>query len=111
MSKLLKEQGCEYIIALTHMLLHNDRILAEQCQDEINLILGGHDHISVLETIGNVTLIKSGSDFQEFSDLKIDIKSQKVERQRVLITKEYEPDPKIMEHIATYAERMGSQMN
>ena len=31
MSQLLKSQGCDYIIALTHMRVHNDRILAEKC--------------------------------------------------------------------------------
>lgn len=28
MSKSLKDQGCDYIIALTHMRIPNDRILA-----------------------------------------------------------------------------------
>jgi len=29
MSKLLRDQGCHYIIALTHMRLPNDIVLAE----------------------------------------------------------------------------------
>ena len=31
MIELLKKQGAEYIIALTHMRSHNDRILAQEC--------------------------------------------------------------------------------
>ena len=73
MSKLLKEQGCDYIIALTHMRLPNDRILAEKCQGEVDLILGGHDHSSVFEKIGSVSIVKSGTDFEEFSDIKVDL--------------------------------------
>ena len=73
MSKLLKEQGCDYIIALTHMRLPNDRILAENCQGEVDLILGGHDHASVFEKIGSVSIVKSGSDFEEFSEVKVDL--------------------------------------
>ena len=55
------------------MRLPNDIILAKASQNDINLILGGHDHISTIEKIGKVTIIKSGSDFQEFSDIEIDL--------------------------------------
>ena len=100
MSKLLKEQGCDYIIALTHMRLPNDRILAEKCQGEVDLILGGHDHASVFEKIGLVCIVKSGSDFKEFSEIKVDLKTREVDRQRVLITEAYQKDPEIERHIS-----------
>ena len=93
MSKILKEEGCDYIIALTHMRLPNDRVLAEKCQGEIDLILGGHDHSSVFEQIGSVSLVKSGTDFEEFSDIKVDLQTRQVDRKRVLITEAYQPDP------------------
>lgn len=41
--KELKEKGCNFIIALTHMRLPNDQILADSVP-QIDLILGGHDH-------------------------------------------------------------------
>jgi len=37
-------QGCELIIALTHMRFPNDERLAENV-DGIDIILGGHDHV------------------------------------------------------------------
>lgn len=37
-------KGCDYVIALTHMRTPNDIRLAENV-DEIDLILGGHDHV------------------------------------------------------------------
>lgn len=36
-------QKCDYVIALTHMRLPNDMILAEE-SSQVDLILGGHDH-------------------------------------------------------------------
>ena len=36
-------QGCDFIVALTHMRVPNDIKLAENVP-EIDLILGGHDH-------------------------------------------------------------------
>lgn len=68
------------------MRLPNDRILAEKCQGEIDLILGGHDHSSVFETIGKVSIVISGTDFEEFSEIRVDLKTRLVERKRVLIT-------------------------
>lgn len=38
-------QGCKIVIALTHMRTPNDIRLAKEV-DEIDLILGGHDHVS-----------------------------------------------------------------
>ena len=41
--KLREEQGCTYIIALTHMRLKHDKIFAREIPG-IDLVLGGHDH-------------------------------------------------------------------
>ena len=64
--------NCSLIIALTHMRCPEDRILAERVP-EIDFILGGHDHSYVTEvdrTTGSI-LIKSGTDFEEFSDFDV----------------------------------------
>ena len=55
------------------------------------MILGGHDHSSLMEQYGRVTLIKSGSDFEEFSDVIIH-ESGNVERKRIVITDKFPPD-------------------
>ena len=47
---ILHLQGCDYIIALTHMRTPNDIRLAENV-DEIDLILGGHDHVYELNKV------------------------------------------------------------
>ena len=49
LSKKLRGEGCQYIIALTHMDTKNDRKLAQSGKGYIDLILGGHDHISLFE--------------------------------------------------------------
>ena len=38
--KALRASGCELIVALTHLSLHQDKQLAESC-DGIHVILGG----------------------------------------------------------------------
>ena len=74
-----EDHKCDLIIALTHMRLPNDEILAEEVP-EIDLILGGHDHMTISEMNKNtgVFTVKSGTDFEEFSDMLLyfDVKSK-----------------------------------
>jgi hypothetical protein len=61
--------------------------------------LGGHDHCSAFEEIGNVTLIKSGTDFEEFSDIAVNIASKKVTSEKVVITDKFQPDSKMTKFV------------
>lgn len=63
-------QGCELIIALTHMRLPNDKRLAENVPG-IDIILGGHDHHYEICNIDGIHVLKSGSDFRDFSQLTV----------------------------------------
>ncbi|XP_027201811.2 mannosylglucosyl-3-phosphoglycerate phosphatase [Dermatophagoides pteronyssinus] len=65
---LKEEGGVDIVIALTHMRTYNDIRLAEQV-DEIDLFLGGHDHVYEIRKINQKLVIKSGSDFRQFSKI------------------------------------------
>lgn len=55
---------------------------------EIDLILGGHDHIVQVENMLNSIIIKSGSNFMDFHVIYLDIlKSKKPEADEILIEK------------------------
>ena len=80
MNTLLREVfQCDFVIALTHMRLPNDKILAASVK-EIDLILGGHDHCYEVacDKDTGVFIVKSGTDFDDFSDMDLlfDVKSQ-----------------------------------
>jgi len=64
--RLKEEHKCDLVIALTHMRNPNDFYLAENCPD-LDIILGGHDHIRLVEKVNGIYVIKSGTDFREFS--------------------------------------------
>lgn len=48
------------LVALTHIGLRQDQALAEACP-ELDLILGGHSHDLVTETVGRVFIAQAGS--------------------------------------------------
>ncbi|KAL8446144.1 hypothetical protein Emag_004830 [Eimeria magna] len=71
MCRFLRAKECELIIALTHMRAPNDQRLAELAPD-IDLILGGHDHDYYgLQVIGGTPVVKSGTDFFDFTAIAI----------------------------------------
>ncbi|KFG31536.1 5'-nucleotidase, C-terminal domain-containing protein [Toxoplasma gondii p89] len=70
MVALFRRRGCDLVIALTHMRWNNDEKLAREV-DGIDLILGGHDHSYVTKLVNGTAVIKSGSDFREFSAITL----------------------------------------
>ncbi|XP_068147223.1 mannosylglucosyl-3-phosphoglycerate phosphatase isoform X1 [Drosophila tropicalis] len=66
LARELRNEGCDLIIALTHMRTPNDINLAEKCNG-IDIILGGHDHVREVTEINGKMIVKSGTDFQQFS--------------------------------------------
>ncbi|PFH34786.1 5'-nucleotidase, C-terminal domain-containing protein [Besnoitia besnoiti] len=75
MAALFRRRGCDLVIALTHMRWNNDERLAREVSD-IDLILGGHDHGYLTKIVSGKAVIKSGSDFREFSSLTLTPKLQ-----------------------------------
>ena len=55
---------------MTHMRVPNDQLVARETRN-IDLFLGGHDHIYHLEQVGNNLIVKSGSDFKSFNVVTI----------------------------------------
>ena len=70
-TETLDKMKCDFIVALTHIGLPKDRILAEKCP-KINLILGGHSHDYSTEKVGNTYIVHSGAYGQHYSEIVID---------------------------------------
>lgn len=66
----LRAAGAEVIIALTHMREPNDNKLAKNVGDQIDLILGGHDHFYSHSFINGCHVLRSGTDFKQLSYLE-----------------------------------------
>lgn len=70
LSKLLKEKyKCDTIVALAHMRTVRDLELATV--DDIDLVLGGHDHEYEVAEVNGKKVVKSGVDFKEFSEVTL----------------------------------------
>lgn len=108
----LKKEGCDYVIALTHMRTPNDVQLAEKVKD-IDLILGGHDHVFEIKKINDKYIIKSGTDFRQFSKISLCFTSDepRVTVEEIRITKNYEEDPAMAKHLEKYSGIFEGKLN
>ncbi|UZJ56451.1 hypothetical protein CBS101457_005771 [Exobasidium rhododendri] len=139
------EQRCDIVIALTHCRLPNDIDLANELgatksassnEHGVDLVLGGHDHtyyigkgvdeykgeewhtdMPGLEKDTDCLLVKSGTDFHDLSEIKLEISREeegKVRRRRIVgvkvqrhSTKPSDPTfPELKEHIDELIERV-----
>ncbi|XP_045455614.1 snake venom 5'-nucleotidase [Melitaea cinxia] len=108
----LKQEGCEYVIALTHMRTPNDIKLAEGDTD-IDLILGGHDHVYEVLEINNKYIVKSGTDFRQFSKICINFGAEgpRVDITDVNVTSSVAEDPVLKAKVEKYSSMIEGKMD
>jgi 5'-nucleotidase len=96
---LRSEQGCSFLIALTHMREPNDIHLARSVP-ELNLVLGGHDHFYNVQTIGTTTVMRSGTDFRDLTVIDATLgagsSDWSIATRHVEVTRAFEPDVEIV---------------
>ncbi|XP_025830788.1 uncharacterized protein LOC108743363 isoform X2 [Agrilus planipennis] len=113
LSVQLKQEGCDYVIALTHMRMPNDIKLAENC-DSIDLILGGHDHIYEVMKVNGRYIIKSGTDFQQFSKITINFNpngDNDVTVEEINVTSSYAEDAQLKQKLEKFTSIIEGKMN
>lgn len=113
-NELRNDHGCDIIIALTHMRWPNDEKLAQNVT-EIDLVLGGHDHDAGLKNFDGRYLLKSGTDFRQFSKLGVHIdkglkKIVKLDHQEVIVDSSWAEDPETKAGIEVYTADLEKKM-
>jgi len=79
----LKAQGADFIIAITHLLIEQDKLLARRVKG-IDVILGGHDHEPFTMYEGNTFIHKSGQNAMWLAKLDLHLSKSVAHPQRPL---------------------------
>lgn len=92
----------------------NDIKLARSNAD-IDIILGGHDHVCEDHIINGIHIIKSGTDFRQFGLITIDTERNADNKlnttfEAINVTSKYAEDPELKEILNGYSETIESHM-
>lgn len=85
----------------------NDIKLAENTED-IDLILGGHDHVYEIKVVNGKHIIKSGTDFRQFSKITVNFdktannSTPDLTVEEINVTSQYVEDAKLKEKLDKY---------
>ncbi|XP_028396283.1 snake venom 5'-nucleotidase-like [Dendronephthya gigantea] len=111
LSKKLRDEGCDFIIALTHMRLENDQKLAASVPG-VDIVLGGHDHDYGIYDVNGKQVIKSGTDFRNLSEVEITFSdgSFSVKTTRHDITSDIPEDPEVKAIVDKYQDKIEARM-
>lgn len=110
---VLKQEGAQVIIALTHLTFEEDRALAARFP-EIDLIVGGHEHYPITAFENRTLISKAGSDGKWVARIDINRRADgTMERfyELMPITDVLPDDPKTAEVVARYEARLGGELD
>jgi len=119
LAKQMREEGADVVIALTHMRVPNDELLAHEVP-EIDIILGGHDHHYDVKPVGShgTYVLKSGTDFRDITVLRLEFTDVKGPRpikvlghQHVEITSDIAEDPEMKSLVQECQSQVGDSMD
>jgi len=114
--EVMKDQGAEVILVMSHMGLDKDRQLARQFPGQNLVILGGHSHDRVTgpERLAGNYLVQAGSMGKEIGEMVLDLNQRSivgVEHHLVPVNPETIPaDPEVAAIVARYEERAEKEM-
>lgn len=114
---LLRREGAEIVIALTHLGLSGDKRLAEQVAG-IDVIVGGHSHNRMHEAmqIGPTLIVQAGAHGSDLGRLDLMVerdgkRAKIVQHKRQLIALTNEPDRELSAQIGAQVAAHKAQMN
>jgi 2',3'-cyclic-nucleotide 2'-phosphodiesterase (5'-nucleotidase family) len=111
---ILKRQGVNVVVAITHLYFTEDRELARKFP-EIDLIIGGHEHYPLTATENHTLISKAGSDAKFAARLDLIRKpgaGSTVERffELIPVTKEIADDPDTLAVAESYEARLSKEL-
>lgn len=117
MVQLLKEQGADLIVAVTHIGIKQDRILAATVAG-IDIIFGGHSHILLddYEQIGQTLLLSGGEKGDALLSLKVSLDQNSriiknsIQFRLIPITEDIVEDEAIKMKLSSYQQEMPAEV-
>lgn len=108
----MQKDGATVIVALTHLNYVDDLRLARTFTN-IDVIIGGHDHIPITTAAGRTLISKAGSDARNVARIDLGQPNQVLEKNFALlpVTADWTEDPATAEVVASYEKRLSAELD
>lgn len=111
---LMRSEGAQLIVALTHLTMAEDKALAQKVP--VNIILGGHEHEPMQSLVGTTPIFKWGSDARIMGCVDLDVAADSgkivgMDWSGISVGKSVASDPTIQELIDDLDDQLNSQMD
>ncbi len=109
---MLRAENVDAVVALTHLSIAEDRLLAERFP-EIDLIVGGHEHYPLTVTENRTLISKAGSDARYVARIDLNRRGSVLERyfELVRMTGVFADEPRTADVVASYERRLGAELD
>jgi 5'-nucleotidase len=111
---VLKRQGATVIVAMTHLNYPDDRRLATRFPD-IDLIIGGHEHVPITATVNRTLISKAGMNARFVARIDVNRTQPRAALERffelIPMTDALPQDPATAAVVATYEARLGTELD
>lgn len=110
---ILKRQGANVIVAITHLAFSDDRALAQRFP-QIDLIVGGHEHYPITVTENRTLISKAGSDAKFVARIDVNRRPNGVvERffEMVPMTSAIADEPRTAAVVQSFEDRLSTELN
>ncbi len=110
---VLRRNGVNVIVAITHLTFADDRRLANRFPD-IDVIIGGHEHYPITATHNRTLISKAGSDAKWVARIDVNrTATSGIDRfyELIPITNAFADEPKTAAVVKSYEDRLGSELD
>ncbi len=107
---ILRRNGAQVIIALTHLHMADDQALLRQIP-EIDLVIGGHDHDPLTATVDGRLIAKAGSDARWLGVTRLALDGSRAGRHELIpITDQTPADPAMAALVKRYTSQLSREL-
>lgn len=114
MAPMLKALGADIVVALTHLPLADDRALMQEVP-AIDVVLGGHDHLRILEQHDDGRILaKAGADARYLGVTRLEVEGGRIvaaASDTVPVDPSLEPDPHMVRLMGSFAAHLDDELD
>lgn len=108
---VLRRNGAQVIIALTHLRVGDDQELLRQVP-EIDLVIGGHEHDPLTATVGGRLIAKAGSDAKWLGVTRLALDgSRRATHDLITIDEKTPSDPAMAALVKRYTDQLSKELD